>query len=185
MTRKRCQEPFSTPPTKRSWWNYLKQCDLRGFPARESVGSYSEQNNPEFGEKETMRYILTILVIVGFWFQSALGSEEYIVPPYQISIAADAVKPFGEVIVHIDTNKDQTKPKIVSIRLRIHGKWLSVPEKAFADLDTPLLSAAEIRTEVGYDESPWLYIYFELAYRDQSGKWNPKKEHIAYHREKF
>lgn len=132
-----------------------------------------------------MRCIPTILVIVGFWFQSAVGSEEYIVPPYQISIAADAGKPFGEVIVHIDTNKDQRKPKIVSIRLRIHGKWLSVPEKAFADLDAPLLSAAEIRTEVGYDESPWLYIYFELAYRDQSGKWNPKKVHIAYHREKF
>ena len=132
-----------------------------------------------------MRYILTALVIAAFWFQVAIGSEEYIVPPHQISIAADAGKPFGDVIVRISTNKDPKEPKITSIRLHIHGKWVSVPEKAFADLKTPLLNAAEIRTEVGYDESPWLYIYFELAHRDQSGKWNPKKVHIAYHRGQF
>jgi len=42
--------------TKRRWWKCLKQCDLRGFPARrtegsytagrEDLGSYTEQDNP-------------------------------------------------------------------------------------------------------------------------------------------
>lgn len=58
-----------------------------------------------------------------------------------------------------------------------------MPESAFLDLKKPLLNETQIRTEVGYDGSPWLYIYFLLSHRDEDNKWNPKKVHSAYHKE--
>lgn len=116
---------------------------------------------------------------------SAAASEEEIHSPYEIIVSADTGKLFGDVTVEIKTDKRIKAPKIISIRVKIGGEWKDVPEKAFSDLDSPLLNKTEIRTEVGYDDSPWLYIYFEVGHRDKNGKWNPKRVHIAYHKGRF
>ena len=132
-------------------------------------------------------FIVTIMIMVCCNAGSPVkASEEDILQPYEVAVIADAGKSFGEVAVEIKTNKDPEKLKIASIRLKINGEWKSVPEKAFADLEKPDLNSLQIRTEAGYDENPWLYVYFELFYRDESGRYAPNKRvHISYHKDRF
>jgi hypothetical protein len=132
-----------------------------------------------------MRLPFIVLLVVLAFCSSASASKERIIEPHQVAISGDAGKPFGEVTIEIKTNKAPNKPKITSIRLKVNGEWKDVPKKAFADLDSPLLMKMEILTERGYDDSPWLYIYFELFHRDEKGTDAPKRVHICYHKHKF
>ncbi|NTV28648.1 MAG: hypothetical protein HGA80_01025 [Candidatus Omnitrophica bacterium] len=115
----------------------------------------------------------------------AVATEEMTVIPNEVSVQADSGKAFGDIAVEVKTNKDPEKLKIVSIRLKLGGKWLKVPEAAFADLGQPLLNRLELRVEDGYDRNPWLYVYFEVASNDIAGNFAPKRVHIAYHNGKF
>jgi hypothetical protein len=127
---------------------------------------------------------IALLLTLAFC-SSASASKERILEPYQVTISADAGKPFGEVTIEIKTNKAPNNPRITSIRLNVNGKWKDVPKKAFSDLDSPLLTKTAIRTEKGHDDSPWLYIYFEVFHTDENGTIAPKKIHICYHKRKF
>jgi hypothetical protein len=113
------------------------------------------------------------------------ATEEMTVLPNEVFIQADSGKDFGDVAVEIKTNKDPEKLKIVSMRLKVNGKWLKVPENAYSDLSQPYLNRTELRIEDGYDRNPWLYVYFEVASKDISGNIAPKRVHIAYHNGKF
>ncbi len=128
---------------------------------------------------------LWIVLAVSMFCMVLAASEERILNPCKVSISADAGKPFGDVTVEIVTNKNEKDLKIISIRIKIHGKWKKIPERAFADLKSPLLNNVQIRTETGYDDSPWLYIFFKLGHYDKNGKWNPKRVHIFYHKGHF
>jgi hypothetical protein len=127
--------------------------------------------------------LLNVFLIMAV--SSLHASEEQIHFPTEITITANAGEIFGEVTAEIKTNKESKSPKIKSIRLNIDDEWKLVPEKAFADLENVLLQKTEIRTEKGYDESPWLYIYFEISHRTESGSYFPKRVHIAYRKDKF
>ena len=117
---------------------------------------------------------------------SSHGSEEEIHHPYEVSLAVNAGGSFGEVRVTLRASGSKSVPaKITSIDLWLNGKNVQIPEVAYADLEEPLLGSAQIRSEAGYDEHPWLYIYFELAYRMEDGQWRPKRVHIAYHNGKI
>ena len=131
-----------------------------------------------------MKKILLFFLLAFFVTSMAFASQELIINPYEISISGN-VGTFGDVTVKIETNRKKEDLKIVSIKLQINGEWKSVPEPAFSDLKEPLLNETQIRTEAGYDGSPWLYIYFETAHRDENNKWNPQIVHIAYHKGKF
>ena len=126
-----------------------------------------------------------LIALVGLVCLPALASQEKIIQPYKVTVSADAGKPFGDVTVEITTDRKADNPKITAIRLKVDGEWQDVPKKAFTDLDSPLLNETEIRTEVGRDDSPWLYIYFEVSHRDNSGTWRPKQVHIGYHKGRF
>ncbi|MBW1810791.1 MAG: hypothetical protein JRJ19_13740 [Deltaproteobacteria bacterium] len=132
-----------------------------------------------------MRTALTLATVVLFLVTPVSGSQERTHFPYSISMSADTGKLFGEVSVQIESERDKSKPKIKSIRLQIKGKWKTVPAKAFADLESPLLHKSEIRTERGWGDSPWLYIYFEVLHWDDKGKWHTRKVHIAWHKGRF
>ena len=119
------------------------------------------------------------------WPGPLYASEEEILEPSEVTITADAGASFGKVTAEITTHNEPENRTISGIRLNINGGWVSVPEKALADLRNPLLNSTEIRTEAGYDEHPWLYIYFELAHRDPEGKFVLKRVHIAYHNGKL
>jgi len=132
-----------------------------------------------------MKLPFIVLLTMLAFCSSASASKERILEPYEVTISADAGKPFGEVRIEIKTNKAPDNPKITSIRLKVNGEWKDVPKKAFADLDSPLLTKTEIRTERGYDDSPWLYICFEVFHKDENGRVAPKMVHICYHKRKF
>lgn len=129
-----------------------------------------------------MRSLVLVFLLTA---SSLFASQERIIQPNQVTVSADAGKPFGDVIVEIKTTKESDNARITGIRLNIDGAWKDVPQKAYADLRSPLLNRVEIRTESGYDDSPWLYIYFEVAHQDKTGKWNPTLVHIAYHKGRF
>jgi hypothetical protein len=130
-----------------------------------------------------------IIVAFSLFFFAALNSlnasEEQIIFPSEISITANAGEPFGEVTVEIIADKALEASKIKSIRLKINGEWQSVPERAFSDLENVFIQTPEIRIEKGYDNNPWLYIYFELPHRMESDNYLPRRVHIAYHKNKF
>jgi hypothetical protein len=113
------------------------------------------------------------------------ASEEMVILPTQVAIQADAGQVFGEVAVEVKTSSSADKLKIVSMKLKVNGKWLKVPDAAFSDLERPLLNRLELRSEAGYDKNPWLYVYFEVASNDIVGQFAPKRVHIAYHDGKF
>ena len=109
------------------------------------------------------------------------SSQEKIHAPHEITLVVNAGAPFGEVKVTIRASQSKDIPeKITSIDLWLDGKDVKIPEIAFVDLEAPLLGSTQIRSEIGYDKNPWVYIYFELAYRMENGQWRPKRVHIAY-----
>jgi len=112
------------------------------------------------------------------------GSQERIWGPHEVTIVANAGD-FGEVSVEMKSIKEDDKFKISSIRMKINNEWINVPAKAFSDLEDPLLNDLEIRSEPGWGEFPWLYIYFKVAHMDETGKFSPKGVHIGYHNGKF
>lgn len=128
--------------------------------------------------------ILIIFLIIGFlitFSHSGHCSEETIHSPYEVSLIVNAGASFGEVKVTIRATPSKDTPtKILSIDLWLDGKAIKISEAAYSDLEAPLLGSTQIRSEVGYDKNPWLYIYFELAYRMEDGQWRPKRVHIAY-----
>ncbi len=69
-----------------------------------------------------MKNIILIVVILLSFSARLFASEEDIVPPYEITISADAGKDFGEVVVKIETNKNIENLKITNIELYINGK---------------------------------------------------------------
>ncbi|MFQ5930752.1 MAG: hypothetical protein ACE5MK_13750 [Acidobacteriota bacterium] len=130
-----------------------------------------------------MRKVLVCLFCLLLLASVSYSSEEEILAPHKASLSVYAGDHFGEVNVTIETSPDYRK--VESIRMNVGGKNVSVPKAAFNDLRNPLLNSLEIRTEAGYGKHPWLYITFDVAHREESGEWNPKKVYVAYHEGKI
>lgn len=122
-----------------------------------------------------------VLVLIVLLSQPSLCSEELVLEPAEVSIRADAGQPFGKVSATIRADGRDAERRVADIKLQVGGKSVPIPEKAYRDLASPLLNTLELRTEVGYDKSPWLYIVFQVGFRTADGLWQPKRVHIAYH----
>ena len=72
------------------------------------------------------RWIFAIFGLLSF---AVVASQEAIIPPYQVTIAADAGKPFGDVTMEITTEKKVDNPKIVAIRLKKRWRMERCPEE--------------------------------------------------------
>ena len=59
-----------------------------------------------------------------------------------------------------------------SPNVQVGGKSVQFPEKAYSDLQWPLLNTVELRSEVGYDQHPWLYIVFETGFHTRMASGN-------------
>lgn len=129
--------------------------------------------------RASVQILLAAALCVLPWL--VFGSEEEILEPVEISLRADGGTPFGEVSVSIRTKGRAGERRISEIQLKVGGKAVRVPEKAYSGLTSPLLNTVELRTEAGYDRDSWLYIYFQTAYRTSDGQWRPKRVRIAYH----
>ena len=124
-------------------------------------------------------FVLILLQIPSY------ASQEAILQPHEVQIAVDAGSHFGNVILEVNTRKENAAIKISGIRLNVQNEWKEVPEKAFIDLENPRLNQLQIRTESGRDGTPWLYIYFELFKKDELGQFNLHHIHICYHKDRF
>jgi hypothetical protein len=110
-----------------------------------------------------MKLLVVSVVFACLVCGTAFASEEDILPPHRVSLAADAGKPFGEVSATLETTRDRQGRRLRSITLTVGGQSFSVPEEQFRDLQDPLIATAQLRTEAGPDRHPWLYLTFRLA----------------------
>lgn len=94
--------------------------------------------------------------------QVSLCSQEFILEPIEVSIRADAGEPFGEVSTTICASGRDSERRISDIKLRVGSKSVRIPERAYSDLESPLL-------------------VFQVGFRTSDGQWHPKRVHIAYH----
>lgn len=115
----------------------------------------------------------------------ALGSQERILSPKKVVLTAEAGKPFGEVTAEVTTRGGKKDLRFGSVRLRVGGEWHQVPKKALVDLSFGMLQKVELRTERGFGDAPWLYVYTEIAARADAGRWVTRKVHFAYHKGRF
>ena len=132
--------------------------------------------------------VLLLLLATGLLMarpSSSHGSEEEIHRPHEASLAVNAGASFSEVRVTLRASESRLPTKLTAVDLWVNGKNVEISEAVYADLAEPLLDSVQIRSEVGYDEHPWLYVYFELAYRMEDGQWRPKRVHLAYHNGKL
>jgi hypothetical protein len=110
-----------------------------------------------------MKILALSLGVICLVCGAAVASEEDILSPHKVTLAADGGKAFGEVGAAIETTSDAGAIRIKSITLTVDGKTFVVPKEQFSDLRDPLIATAEFRTEAGFDTHPWLYLTFQLA----------------------
>lgn len=132
-----------------------------------------------------MRTPLIVMLFTLLTAAPAMGSQERILSPKKVVLTADAGKPFGQVTAAVTTRGGKKDMRFGKVRLQVGGEWHKVPEKALADLSFGMLQKVELRTERGFGDAPWLYVYAEIAVQDDAGRWVTRKVHFAYHKGRF
>jgi hypothetical protein len=127
-----------------------------------------------------MKFLAISLVFVCLACGAAIASEEEILTPYKITLAADAGKEFGEVTAAIERKSDAKDRRIKSITLTVNGKTFVVPKEQFSDLRDPLIQTAEFRWEAGRGSGPWLYLTFQLAKQGAKSTSDRPRVYIRY-----
>jgi hypothetical protein len=91
--------------------------------------------------------------LLGF-SQVLTASEEEIVPWREVSLVAD-VYDIGAVRVSAAREAE----RLVYVRVELaSGVQLEVPPAGLNDIEVPQLERLQVRYEVGYDPTPWLYV---------------------------
>lgn len=111
-----------------------------------------------------MRIALVGMVIAAL-AGTALASEEEIHGWKSATIAA-STQLFGDVEVKATAD---AKGNVATVTVTAKGKTIVVPAKWLAGLGALPLSTLEIRSEVGYDPQPWLYVVFRTGPRTVKG----------------
>ncbi|MBN2497648.1 MAG: hypothetical protein JXR96_23850 [Deltaproteobacteria bacterium] len=132
-----------------------------------------------------MRRAVFLLSACTLAAQPALGSQERILSPRKVSLVADAGAPFGEVCARIETATEAGTIRFASVELELGGQRHRVPAKGLSGLGFVMLQKVELRTERGWDDAPWLYVYAEVAEMQGSQRWITKKVHFAFHKGRF
>lgn len=100
--------------------------------------------------------LLLLLAIVALT-SPAMASEEQIHNWKAATLAADTSL-FGTVEVKATADSGGN---LQSLAVTVKGKTITVPEKWLKTLPSLPLASIQVRSERGYDPTPWLYIYFE------------------------
>ncbi len=111
-----------------------------------------------------MRTALAALLVLTF-AGSALASEEEIHRWRSATVSAPT-QLFGDVEVKAAAD---AKGNVSSLEVAAKGKTIRVPAKFLAALPPLPLASLEIRSEVGYDKDPWLYVVFRTGPRTVAG----------------
>jgi hypothetical protein len=93
-----------------------------------------------------------------------VASEEDILPPRKVALAADGGKALGEVSATLEAAGGGADYRVTAITLTVAGKTYAVPKEQFDDLRGPLIGTAEFRREPRRaGDPPYLYLTFRLA----------------------
>ena len=109
-----------------------------------------------------LKLTLALLVALG---SAAHASQEQIHSWKSATLVADT-QLFGDVEVKATAN---AKGDVQALSVTVKGKPLALPPAWLATLPSLRLASLEVRTEVGYDPQPWLYLVFDsgIATRDR------------------
>lgn len=152
------------------------------------------QRNQEFTDeqipllKRGLQTLVPVLAVFlaalmpGLCTQVAQGSQERIVDPDEVTQVADTGESFGRVRVTVTAHTRDNKRQISGIRLQVKGKTVVVPGSAFADLSSPWLNSLEIRTEPGFDDGPWLYVFLKTGLSGPDSEGPSTNVRFVYHR---
>ncbi len=96
---------------------------------------------------------------------SSAASEEEIHRWTAVTVVADT-RLFGDVEVKATAD---AKGNVATLTVTVKGKAVVIPAKWIATLPPLRLASLEVRSEVGYDPQPWLYVVFDrgIATRDR------------------
>lgn len=119
-----------------------------------------------------MRIALVGLIVTAL-AGTALASEEEI-HGWKSAIITATSQLFGDVEVKATAD---AKGAVTAVTVTAKGKTITVPPKWLATLGTLPLSSLEIRSEVGYDPEPRLYVLFRTGPRTVTGS---VEVHIAF-----
>jgi hypothetical protein len=123
-----------------------------------------ESKQQPFGDIMKLVKTLPWLCLSSVMCLAALGSEEDVHQPYQISLRAATGKPFGDVSATITTNRKGRDTRVTSTILIVKGKKYFVPQTELRKLLRPQLNSATFLTGAARDGgSPWLYLKMRLA----------------------
>jgi hypothetical protein len=100
----------------------------------------------------------------------AYASEEQIHHWKSVPVVAET-RLFGDVEVKAAAD---TKGNVQALSVAVKGKTIAVPAKWLASLPPLRLASLEVRSEVGYDPQPWLYVVFDR------GIVTRERAHIAF-----
>jgi hypothetical protein len=108
------------------------------------------------------RLVLALLIAMG---STAHASEEEIHRWKSVTVVADT-RLFGDVEVKATAN---AQGHLQALSVPVKGQTIAVPAKWLAQRAPLRLASLEVRSEVGYDPQPWLYVVFDrgLATKDR------------------
>lgn len=98
---------------------------------------------------------LVLLALVS----TAHASQEQIHTWKQAALVA-STDLFGDVAI---TAVADASGDVTALSVKVKNQTLTVPPKSLAALPKLALKSIEVRTEVGYDKNPWLYVVFTSA----------------------
>jgi hypothetical protein len=107
---------------------------------------------------------LALIVLIAM-VSTAHASQEEIHHWKSVTVVAET-RLFGDVEVKAAAD---AKGNIQALSVAVKGKTVAVPANWIGSLPPLRLASLEVRTEVGYDPQPWLYIVFDrgLATRER------------------
>lgn len=97
------------------------------------------------------------LVVLIAMVSPAHASEEQIHHWKSVTLVAET-RLFGDVEVKAAAD---AKGNVQALSVAVKGKTIAVPAKWLASLPALRLASLEVRSEVGYDPQPWLYVVFD------------------------
>lgn len=118
-----------------------------------------------------MKLAALVLVVAS----TAYASQEQIHTPKQVTLVA-ATQLFGDVEVAATADTDG---HVATLVIKVNGATITVPAKWLGTLPKLNVKTIEIRSEVGYDPKPWLYVVFDGELQSKAVK--RRLIHIAIH----
>ncbi len=97
------------------------------------------------------------LVMLIAMVSTAHASQEEIHHWKSVTVVAET-RLFGDVEVKATAD---AKGNVQALSVAVKGKAIAIPAKWIASLPPLRLASLEVRSEVGYDPQPWLYVVFD------------------------